>query len=399
MAEVNFQFFVGTKIVFGKGVSNQVGEELSTRGFKKTLIVTDQGIVNAGLLKPIIQSLESAKVEFVVFDEVPPNPPIETVVKGVDIFQANACDSLVAIGGGSSMDACKAISMMTTNDGNVMDYDIGGKTFENPGQPIVTIPTTSGTGSEVTQWSVITDEERNWKGSIGSPFMAPVATLVDPLLTLGLPPHITAATGVDALTHAIEAYTAKAALNGTSPVTDALALQAISLISNNLREAYAQGENYEAREKTMLGSMIAGMAFPQIGLGNAHALAHPLSGYYNVPHGVANAILLPYVVKFNLSACPERFVEIAKAMGENVEGLSLSAAAEKAVDAIESLVKDTDIPTLSSYNIKDEDWDKLANDAFKDNNCSSNPRKTSVEDLKNIYLEANSKKTKVEIVS
>jgi alcohol dehydrogenase class IV len=388
MTEVNFQFLVGTKIIFGRNASYRVGEELASRGFKKTLIVTDKGIVNAGLLDHIINSIKEKNIEYIVFDEVPPNPPNATVVKGVELFRANACDSLVAVGGGSSMDACKAISMMTTNDGNAVEYDIGGKVFKNKGQEIITIPTTSGTGSEVTQWAVITDENNHWKASVGTPFMTPIAALVDPILTLGLPPHITAATGVDALTHAIEAYITKSALNGTSPVTDALALEAIRLISTNLRQAYAQSENYEARENVMLGSLIAGMAFPQVGLGNTHALAHPLGGYYDVPHGVANAILLPYVMKFNLNACPERFANIAVAMGENISGLSIIEAAEKAVTAVERLVKDTNIPKLSTYKIKEEDWKRMADDAFNDNNRKTNPRNTTANDLLNMYLEA-----------
>ncbi|MES9791998.1 iron-containing alcohol dehydrogenase, partial [Priestia megaterium] len=346
------------------------------------------GIINAGLLGGVLESLEQYDINYVIFDEVPPNPPSATVVKGVEVFNYNSCDSLIAVGGGSAMDCCKAISMMVVNDGDINEYDIGGKEFLKKGPDVITIPTTSGTGSEVTQWSVITNEQTHWKASIGSPYMAPAVALVDPSLTLGLPPSLTAATGIDALTHAIEAYTTKAALNGTSPVTDALSLQAIKLISQNLRQAYSQGENYEARKNVMLGSMIAGMAFPQVGLGNAHALAHPLGGYYDVPHGVANAILLPYVMEFNLVACPERFKDIAEAMGENTNGLSIMEAAQKAVQSVEELVKDTSIPTLNTFNIEEKDLERLAEDALKDNNCNSNPRKTNLNHLIEIYKQA-----------
>jgi len=391
MTDMNFDFYVGTNVLFGKDASYKAGEELAARDLKKVMIVTDKGIVNAGLLSHIRESITFEGIEVVVFDEVPPNPPSATVVKGVEVFNENNCDSLVAVGGGSSMDACKAISMMLTNDGDINDFDsfIGTRTFENPGYPVITIPTTAGTGSETTMAAVITNEKTHWKSSTVSPYMSPVVALVDPAITLGLPPHITAATGVDALTHAIEAYTAVGALNGKSPVSDALALQAIQLISGSLRQAYARGDNYEAREKMMSGSMIAGMAFLNVGLGSTHALAHPLGGYYDIPHGVANAILLPYVMKFNLSACPERYADIAKAMGENIEGLTVIEAAEKAVDAVTKLVKDTDIPLLNTYNVKDEDWQRMAEDAFKDNNSNDNPRKCRVEDLLNIYLEAN----------
>jgi alcohol dehydrogenase class IV len=389
MVEQSFTFHLGTKIVFGKDSARLAGEELSSRGYKRTLIVTDKGIVNAGLLNGILESLATRNIDYVIFDEVPPNPPSATVVKGVEVFNSNHCDSFIAVGGGSAMDCCKAISMMVANDGDINEYDIGGKEFSRKGPDVITIPTTSGTGSEVTQWAVITNEKTHWKASVGSPYMAPAVALVDPLLTIGLPPSLTAATGIDALTHAIEAYTTKGALNGTSPITDALSLQAIKLIAENLRQAYSQGENYEARKNTMLGSMIAGMAFPQIGLGNVHALAHPLGGYYDVPHGVANAILLPYVMKFNLVACPERFADIAVAMGENIAGLSVMEAAEKAVEAVERLVKDTNIPTLSSFNIKDEDLERLAEDALRDGNCGANPRKTKLQDLIDIYKQAN----------
>jgi alcohol dehydrogenase class IV len=385
----NSQFLCSTKIVFGKNASLLAGEVLASRNHKKVMVVTDKGIIRAGLLKGILESLTSNNIEYVIFDEVPPNPPSATVVKGVEIFRSNGCDSFIAVGGGSAMDACKTISMMTVNEGDINEYDIGGKEFTKKGPDVITIPTTSGTGSEVTQWAVITNEAKNWKSSIGSPLMAPVVALVDPVMTLGLPPAITAATGIDALTHAIEAYTTRDALNGASPFADILNLEAVRLIGANLREAYARGENYEAREKVMLGSTMAGVGFPQVGLGNAHALAHPLGGHYDIPHGVANAILLPYVMKFNLIACPGRFADIAEALGENIDGLSPMEAAEKAVVAVQRLVKDTNIPSLRSFNIKDSDWSNLAEDASKDMNSQTNPRKTSYQDLLNLFLEAN----------
>lgn len=385
----NSQFLCTTKIVVGKNASLQAGEILASRNYKKAMIVTDKGIINAGLLNGILESLTSNNIEYIIFDEVPPNPPSATVVKGVKVFRANECDSFIAVGGGSAMDACKTISMMTVNEGDINDYDIGGKEFTEKGPDVITIPTTSGTGSEVTQWAVITNESKHWKSSIGSPLMAPAVALVDPGMTLGLPPAITAATGVDALTHAIEAYTTRDALNGASPLADVLNLEAVRLISANLREAYARGENYEAREKVMLGSTMAGVGFPQVGLGNAHALAHPLGGHYDIPHGVANAILLPYVMKFNLIACPGRFADIAVAMGENIDGLSPMEAADKAVVAVQRLVKDTNIPSLRSFNIKDSDWSILADDASKDMNSQTNPRKTSYQDLLNLFHEAN----------
>lgn len=385
------QFYVGTKIVFGKNASKKIGEELVNLGSKHVLIITDKGIVKAGLLEGIVESIQQQGISYRVFDEVPPNPPREIVNKGIDVFKSENCDSLVAVGGGSSIDAAKAIGIMIHNDGDIIEYDnseLGGKEFKNPGAPVITIPTTSGTGSEVTQWSVITDEKRNWKSSIGSPLMGAKVALVDPALTLNLPPAITAATGVDALTHAVEAYTSKAAVAGFSPITDALAFNAIQLIAKNLRQAYVQGHNYEAREKMMIGSTMAGMAFPQIGLGTCHGMAHPLGGHYDVPHGEANAILLPHIMEFNLMCCPDRFADIAVAFGEDIEGLSPMEAAEKAVSAVKRLVKDLEIPSLNSYDIDPESFPRLAEDAVKEAATKDNPRHTSVEDAIHLYQKA-----------
>ena len=385
------QFLVGTKIVFGKNASKRIGEELVSLGSKHTLIVTDKGIVNAGLLEGIVDSIQQQGIAYTIFDEVPPNPPRKTVNKGIDLFKSEECDSVVAVGGGSSIDTAKAIAIMIHNDGDIIEYDnseLGGKEFKNPGAPVITIPTTSGTGSEVTQWSVITDEKRNWKSSIGSPLMAAKVALVDPVLTLNLPPAITAATGVDALTHAVEAYTCKAAVAGFSPITDTLALRAIQLIAKSLRQAYVQGNNYEAREKMMIGSTMAGIAFPQIGLGTCHGMAHPLGGHYDVPHGVANAILLPHIMEYNLMCCPDRFADIAVAFGENIKGLSPMDAAAKAVSAVKRLVKDLEIPSLKSYNIDPDSFPRLAEDAVKEAATRDNPRHTSVEDAIRLYQKA-----------
>src|SRR5699024_773695 len=277
---------------------------------------------------------------------------------------------LIAIGGGSSIDTSKAISMIVENGGNINDYDNspqGGKEVKSEGLPVFTIPTTSGTGSEVTQWAVVTDVQRNWKSSIGSPLMAPKVSVVDPTLTLGLPPAITASTGVDALTHAIEAYTCKGATTSESPITDALALRAIKLVGNNLRTAYSQGENYEARKNTMFGSTLAGMSFPNVGLGTVHGMAHPLGGHFEVAHGVANAILLPYVMEFNVLTNPERFSNIAVALGEDITGLNPMEAARKAVKAVRSLIQDVEIPSLDSFEKVDPKlFPKLAEDALNE---------------------------------
>jgi len=385
-----FAFHTTTKFIFGKGVSLELAEELAARGFRKALVVTDPGIVKAGLLRGLLDSFVKNGVLYEVFSEVPPNPPSTIVRRGVQAFRDGGCDTLVAVGGGSVMDACKCIGIMTANEGDVIDYDIGigTRTFRRPGPAAYMVPTTSGTGSEVNHWGVITNEATHWKSSIGGPLMMPAGAYVDPALTLGLPPSITAATGMDALTHAIEAYTTKAALNGASPVTDLYSLEAIRLIGGHLRQAYAQGGNYEARRCMMLGSTMASLAFSSVGLGNTHGLAHPLGGHFDIPHGVANAMLLPHVMRFNVVACPERFADIAVALGENIEGLSVVEAADKAVASVVRLAKDVGIPRLRSFPATPADFERLAQDALRDVNTSNNPRASTLRDLIALYEQA-----------
>jgi alcohol dehydrogenase class IV len=391
MSEILFSFNIPMEIVFGKGVSNQVGHKMKSKGLKKALIVTDKGIVNAGLLEKIQSSLHSENIDYFVFDEVPPNPPASTVMQGASVYKDNNCDFLIAVGGGSVMDSCKCIGMIVENEGDILEYDIAlenTREIEKVSAPTVMIPTTAGTGSEVNFWAVITDEHKHVKASIGATNMYPVLSLVDPEMTLKLPQHITAATGMDALTHAIEAYTARSTMLNSSPLTEAIALKAIQLISENIRQSYAKGYSYESRENMMLGSMMASMAFSNSGLGNTHSLAHPLGGHYDIPHGVANAILLPYVMEFNLSACPEKFQNIAIALGENVEKLSTIEAAHKAIKAVKSLSNDLNIPALKTFNIPENAWPELAEDALNDPNTLRNPRVSTLQDMLSLYEKA-----------
>lgn len=374
-----FKFSPSGSILFGHGVVAEIGKEVKELGVKKALIVTDKGVVKAGLLSKVEEPLKEAGIEVGVFDEVEPNPSVETVKKAAEI--AKDYDILVGLGGGSSIDTAKGAGILVTNGGEIEQYE-GINLVKVPPMPLVAVPTTAGTGAEATPFAVITDKKRDWKFAVGSPYNIPCLAVCDPDLTLTLPAHLTASTGMDALTHAIEGYTALA----NQPISEALALKAIELIGGNLRAAVARGElNKEARYNMMLGSTMAAMAFTNTILGICHSMAHPLGGLFNIGHGVANAICLPVIMEYNLIGNPEKFKNIAIAMGENVEGLSLLEAASKAVDAVKKLSKDIGIPRLSELGVKEEDLPKLAEEAMKGGDRSVNPRNTTLEDFIELY--------------
>jgi alcohol dehydrogenase class IV len=377
-----------TMVEYGIGVSEKVGEKAKEFGGHKALIVTDPGLKQTGLVDSVRNNLKKSGIESVVFDNIKGNPLISSVEQGLDIFKEEKCDITIAVGGGSPIDTAKAINIVEANGGHILDYEMFIDGMHNPitkrKKPLIVIPTTAGTGSEVTMWSVLTDPKRKYKASFGHPYMAPEYSLSDPTVTLTVPKGLTAAQGMDALTHAIEAYTSRY----TMPQTDALALYAIKLISNNLRQAVAYGQNLKARDGMLMGSLMAGMAFGSAPVGAVHAMAHTLGGFYDTPHGVANAILLPWVMEYNLIACPERFGDIADAMGENVQGLSMIEKAEKAISAVKRLSKDVGIPSLSEVGCKEEDIPELARLAAQDMNVNGNPRPMPAEDMEKVYRKA-----------
>ncbi|GAK06734.1 iron-containing alcohol dehydrogenase family protein [Geomicrobium sp. JCM 19038] len=385
MSTIQFQFFVGTSVVFQRDASLTLHDQLQKLGKKRPLVLTDQGIMDAGIANVVTNQLDEHTYDYEVMHDIPANPPSKVVMKGAMLIQNQQFDSIVAVGGGSVMDAAKAISIMSANDGSINDYDaiIGNRTFEKQGPPLITIPTTSGTGSEVTQWAVITNEETGRKQAIGHPFMSPVIALVDPVLTLKLPKVLTAATGSDALTHAIEAYTSKNTMNNNSPLIDHIALEAIAMISRSLVRAVTNGEDLEAREEMMAGSLLAGIAFQNAGLGNTHALAHPLGGKFNVPHGIANANLLPVVMAYNVDACPERFETIA-----NIFEPGAHKKASDAVVFVEQLIERIGIPSLSEYGMTERDYKEMAKDATTDVSSFTNPKETTEETFFELYLKA-----------
>jgi alcohol dehydrogenase len=375
-----FSFQLPTRIEFGNGVSATVGEEAKGLGGSRALVVTDPGVVSAGLLDPVLASLKTAGIATTVFDEIAPNPRETSVAHGAELAVSEQCDVLVALGGGSPMDIAKAIGLIQQEGGRIADYE-GLDRVRKPITPLIAIPTTAGTGSEVTFWSVIMDSARSFKMSIGSPLIAARVALVDPAVTVGLPAALTAATGMDALAHAIEAYTATL----SEPLTDSLALSAIRLVGKSLRQAYANGGNLPARYDMMLASLLGTVASGNSDVGGAHCMSEAVGGHYDIPHGLATAVYLPVVMDFNCIAVPEKYAAIVEALGENTCGLSLADAAKAAGSAVRKLSNDLGIPTASGLGVRAEDFPRLAKAASVNVSVESNCRIAGEQDFLQMF--------------
>lgn len=367
---------------FGKGAIQHIPEEVTKRQLKKALIVTDKGLIQAGLLAKITDLLDANQLSYEVYDEIVPNPTVAVVKKGIEVYQASQADYLLALGGGSSMDTAKAIGIIINNPefGDVVSLE-GVAPTKNPSVPILAIPTTSGTAAEVTINYVITDEEKKRKFVCVDVHDIPAVAFVDSEMMLGMPKSLAAATGMDALTHAIEGYITK----GAWEMTDMLHLKAIEIIAHSLRQSVAG--DLKGREEMALGQYIAGMGFSNVGLGLVHGMAHPLGAWYDTPHGVANAILLPTVMDYNKEYTGEKYRDIAKAMGvAGVDEMTLDEARAAAVDAVRQLGKDVGIPsTLTEVGFKEEDIELVAKDALNDVCTGGNPRDTNVEEIVELY--------------
>lgn len=378
-------FSYPTRIVFGPGALARLPELIAELGGSRVLLVSDGGLVLAGLVDRVQKVL--ATVETVVFTEVPPNPTEACVDEAADIIRDRACDLVIGFGGGSAMDAAKAAALRTRHDRPLTEYEIqvgGDRHMTEDVPPIIAIPTTAGTGSEVGRSAVVTLADGNRKAVLCGPKLLPKVALCDPELTVDLPPHITAATGMDALTHNIEAYCSTA----YHPICDAVALGGIRLAAANLQEAVRNGGNVEARGNMMLASSMGAIAF-QKDLGAAHSLAHPLSTIAGVPHGLANAIVLPHVMAFNKPAAMGRLGEIAGAMGCPVEGRDEEARADAAVEAVRALAGRIDIPkTLSAVGVSDRQIPMMVAQAVQDSNHLTNPRPCGAEDFEALYRRA-----------
>ncbi|MEH7083733.1 iron-containing alcohol dehydrogenase [Neobacillus drentensis] len=382
----SFEFGVLTQIHYGVGKLNELPDILKAENYQKVMIVTDPGLANSGLLERLEKILTSGEIQYAVFKEVQPDPTLEVVDTVRQLFLDNQCDAVIGIGGGSSIDTAKGVSAAVANPGDLGQYE-GKNKLPNRGPDVIAIPTTAGTGSEVTHAMVLKDTKRKYKMGILSQNLHPKAAILDPQLLTTLPRGLAAITGMDALSHAIESYTS----NQAQPITEALGLHAIRMIAKYLRPFVAQRTNLEAASQMMLASTIAGAAFIWGRVAAVHALSHPLGGRYKVPHGLANSILLPVVMEFNASSNQEKFKEIAILLGENLEGLSSREAALRSVDAVKGLIADLDIPpTLGANNVSlsEEEIHIVAQEALDSGVAAANPKVTTLEDLKNILRKA-----------
>lgn len=386
MMTQTYQFKTPSVIVNGPGAAKEAGNFARGMG-RKALIVTDSNLEKFGLLKEVRSSLESAGVPFVTYDRVVTEPSMDYTEEGLKVYRESQADFLIAVGGGSPMDAAKSIAVVSTNPGKISDF-MGANKIPKPGAPLMAIPTTAGTGSEVTPFTIITDTARDVKMLIASPHIISRVALVDPLMTLTMPQEITAATGLDALTHAIEAYVSLKA----QPITDTLALQAIRLIAGNLRQAWSNGDNLEARTNMVMGSLQAGLAFANSSVALVHGMARPIGAYFHVAHGISNAALLPTVMEFSILGNPQRYADIAIAMGEMAGGLSLLDAAYLAAEAVKRLNDDLKIPTLKRLGVEEKKFNsvvkQMAADAIASGSPGNNPRKATPEEIVELYKKA-----------
>ena len=378
-------FLSPNKIILGNGAASHVGREAEKLGAEKALIVTDEGVVKAGLVEGVEESLKAQKIDFRIFDKVEAEPPARIMDECARMVLDKGYDVIIGVGGGSPLDVAKGASIVATNKGKVLDY-VGTDMVPHNGLPKILLPTTAGTGSEVTRAFVISDEGDNVKKAVYSDFVLANVAIVDPLLTVSMPPSLTADTGMDALVHAMEAYVSRNA----TPFSDVLAIEAIRLIAENLPTAYTQADNLEARFNMSLAATLAGMAFTSGGLGAVHALSNPLGTKYHLSHGRANAVMLPYVVDYNKIGNLDKYAGIAQAMGEDIKGLSAYQAAEKLVTRLMRLIEFLDIPAkISAYGVSKKDIPKLVAEGMKLSRLFVyNPRYPTEEDVKDIFTSA-----------
>ena len=377
-------YFLPTRNVFGEGAVQEAGDLVKSLGAKKCLIVTDRYLGQIGMADRVQGILEKAGIEACIFAGAEPNPTDKNVEAGARFYQENECNSIISLGGGSSHDCAKGIGLVAANGGQIADFE-GVDKSSKPMIPLMAINTTAGTASEITRFCIITDTSRKVKMAIVDWRVTPQIAINNPELMKGMPPSLTASTGMDALTHAIEAYVSTDA----NPLTDAAAIMAIKMIAHYLPKAVANGNYMKARDKMAYAQYLAGIAFNNASLGYVHAMAHQLGGFYNLPHGVCNAILLPYVESYNLIGNMNRFRDVAQAMGVQVEGISVTCAAEKAIEAIKKLSRQLEIPSdLKQLGVREEDFGIMADNAKKDVCQLTNPRTATREQVIEIYRQA-----------
>lgn len=378
----SFLLQLPTKIYYGCGELANVSERIKEIGGKRVLIVTDDTVNKTVYMQRLLKSLKRNGINVIVYDKVIPNPAVKHVEEGITLGQEYGCDLIIGFGGGSSLDCAKAIALMMSNEGKISDY--WGSPPANKSMPLIAIPTTAGTSSEITWVTVIKDETKKVKMGIASPKLAPIMAIYDPEVTISVPPDLTASIGMDTLTHAIESYINKK----KNPVTDLVALEAIRLIGENLRTAVVDGNNINARHGMLLATLYAGIAFANTGLGIVHAITAVLGGVFPVSHGIVNAILLPPCMKFNMESSIEKFSNIAMVMGEKVDGLFADDAAVRAVEAVSRLSMDVGIPNkLRDVGVKKALLEDVVDEAMKNVNIAVNPRQPNKDDLLKICLQ------------
>lgn len=379
-----FAFFAPKKTRFGVGVVGEVGEEVALLGGTRVLVVSDPGLRGAGIVDRVVAAISEHVQQVEVFDAVVANPMDDDCAKGAALAADIGADLVVGLGGGSSMDTAKTIAVLITHGGEPKDY-FGADTLTKSIAPLICVPTTSGTGSEVTPFAVITDSKTRVKMNILDSRVVPLSSFVDPGLTVSMPVMLTASTGMDALTHAVEAYTC----NLANPLTDALALKAITIIAKSLRAAVADGSDLDARTEMALGSLIAGYAFGNADVGGVHCMAEAIGGFYDTPHGVANSVFLPLVTEFNVPSNVQKHADIARALGADTAGMAPEDAAAAGVQAIRQLAKDLQIPRFSDLpGVKESDFETLAKLAAANVSAESNPRPAGDREYLELFREA-----------
>ncbi|URQ85942.1 iron-containing alcohol dehydrogenase [Pseudoalteromonas sp. SCSIO 43088] len=378
-------FYMPPMSLMGQDAIKGLGTELVARKFRKALIVTDKALVDIKLVDRLTQELANYDIDFAIFDGVKPNPTEKNIEQGLDLLKEQDCDFVISFGGGSPHDCAKCIALVATNGGHIRDYSTGVHLSAKPQLPLVTVNTTAGTAAEMTVFAIVTNEEDETKYPVVDKHITPIIAVNDSELMVAMPKALTAATGMDALTHAVEAYVSTAA----TPITDAVAIKAIELISRHLIKAVEDGEDRQARDAMQYGEYLAGMAFSNASLGYVHSMAHQLGGVYDLVHGLCNAILLPKVSRFNAVEKAERFADIAKAMGVDITGMSSVDAAEAGIVAIEQLSSavGTD-QKLADLGVKEDKLEFMAINALNDACSLTNPRKASTEEIVKLYQSA-----------
>lgn len=384
--KTNFDFLMPSVNFFGPGVVEKIGQRAKMLNIRKPLIVTDSFLQQMpnGPVAQTIASLEAENIDYAIYNGVEPNPKVRNIKAGKEVYLAEKCDGIITVGGGSAHDSGKGIGILLTN-GDDITVLAGIETLENALPPLLAVNTTAGTGSELTRHCVITNEETHLKFVVVSWRNIPLVSFNDPMLMLDVPAKLTAATGMDAFVQAIEPYVS----TNRNAITDAQCLQAIKLVQESLRQAVANGHDVVARTKMCEAEILAGMAFNNADLGYVHAMAHQLGGQYDAPHGVCCALLLPIVEEFNLIACPDRFAQLAVAMGENIDGLSTREAAKLAIKAMRQLAEDVGIPSsIKAIGANPADFELMAENALKDGNAFSNPRKATKAEIVALFQKA-----------